>query len=54
MRSLVVALSLFCLISLANAQVHDPADPSKHTVQFITVDKDFKLEVLDWGAQAGP
>jgi alpha/beta hydrolase family protein len=24
-------------------------DPSPHTVQFITVDKDVKLEVLDWG-----
>ncbi len=25
------------------------ADPSPHSVQFITVDKDVKLEVLDWG-----
>ncbi|MGA7241731.1 MAG: alpha/beta hydrolase [Terracidiphilus sp.] len=51
MRSLIVALSLICLISLTNAQDsgHDPADPSKPTVQFITVDKDVKLEVLDWG-----
>src|SRR4051794_36868724 len=24
-------------------------DPTPHTVQFITVDKDVKLEVLDWG-----
>lgn len=24
-------------------------DPSPHTVQFVTVDKDVKLEVLDWG-----
>jgi non-heme chloroperoxidase len=55
-RSLVVTLSLFCLISLANAQdpEHDPADPSKHTVQFITVDKDVKLEVLDWGGTGRP
>ena len=54
MRSLVVALSLFCLISSANAQVHDPVDLSKHTVQFITVDKDVKLEVLDWGGTGRP
>jgi non-heme chloroperoxidase len=55
-RSLVVALSLACLISLAKAQdpAHDPADPSKHTVQFITVDKDVKLEVLDWGGTGRP
>jgi non-heme chloroperoxidase len=24
-------------------------DPSPHTVQFVTVDKDVRLEVLDWG-----
>jgi pimeloyl-ACP methyl ester carboxylesterase len=53
-RSLGVALSLSCLISLAHAQEYDPADPSKHTVQFITVDKDVKLEVLDWGGTGRP
>jgi non-heme chloroperoxidase len=29
-------------------------DPSPHTVQFITVDKDVKLEVLDWGGVGRP
>jgi non-heme chloroperoxidase len=29
-------------------------DPSPHTVQFITVDKDVKLEVLDWGGTGKP
>lgn len=29
-------------------------DPSPHTVQFITVDKDVKLEVLDWGGSGRP
>src|ERR1700723_2155513 len=24
-------------------------DPSPHSVQFVTVDKDVKVEVLDWG-----
>ncbi len=31
-----------------------PLDPSPHTVQFITVDKDVKLEVLDWGGSGRP
>lgn len=29
-------------------------DQSPHTVQFITVDKDVKLEVLDWGGTGRP
>ena len=29
-------------------------DPSPHQVQFITVDKDVKLEVLDWGGSGRP
>src|SRR5579864_4773622 len=29
-------------------------DPSPHTVQLVTVDKDVRLEVLDWGGSGGP
>ena len=29
-------------------------DPSKHFVQFVTVDKDVQLEVLDWGGVGRP
>src|SRR2546422_11684002 len=29
-------------------------DPSPHTVQFVTVDKDVRLEVLDWGGSGRP
>lgn len=29
-------------------------DPSPHTVQFVTVDKDVRLEVLDWGGTGRP
>jgi non-heme chloroperoxidase len=29
-------------------------DPSKHTVQFVTVEPDVKLEVLDWGGTGRP
>jgi non-heme chloroperoxidase len=31
-----------------------PVDPSPHKVQFIPVDKDVKLEVLDWGGTGRP
>jgi len=31
-----------------------PIDPSLHKVQFIPVDKDVKLEVLDWGGTGRP
>jgi non-heme chloroperoxidase len=29
-------------------------DPTPHTIQFITVDNDVKLEVLDWGGSGRP
>jgi non-heme chloroperoxidase len=29
-------------------------DPTPHTIQFVTVDKDVKLEVLDWGGSGRP
>ena len=29
-------------------------DPSPHKIQFVTVDKDVKLEVLDWGGSGRP
>lgn len=38
--------------SFANAQ--DRADSSSHTVQFVAVDKDVQLEVLDWGGTGRP
>ena len=31
-----------------------PRDPSPHTMQLVTVDKDVKLEVLDWGGSGRP
>jgi non-heme chloroperoxidase len=31
-----------------------PLDPSPHRIQFVTVDKDVKLEVLDWGGRGRP
>jgi pimeloyl-ACP methyl ester carboxylesterase len=49
-------LSLIALIALSASALHsqDKTDSSPHTVQFVTVDKDVKLEVLDWGGTGRP
>ena len=38
----------------ATKQTAWPLDPSPHRIQFVTVDKDVKLEVLDWGGSGRP
>ena len=47
------ALAIYAFVSLlASARAQESGtwhDPSPHTVQFITVDTDVWLEVLDWG-----
>jgi len=54
------ALCLFGLAAQLALAMHgqQPAasgkDSSPHTVQFVTVDKDVKLEVLDWGGTGRP
>src|ERR1700719_793774 len=52
-RPAVLALLLTSLSALAQqgAPWHDP---SPHKVQFVTVEKDVKLEVLDWGGTGRP
>jgi len=46
----VIVLLLVSLAGRLSAQESAPwHDPSPHTIQFVTVDKDVKLEVLDWG-----
>ena len=49
-------LRFIVLIVLAAGVLHsqDQKDSSSHTVQFVTVDKDVKLEVLDWGGTGWP
>jgi pimeloyl-ACP methyl ester carboxylesterase len=49
-------LRFLALIVLSAGVLHsqDKADTSPHTVQFVTVDKDVKLEVLDWGGTGRP
>jgi non-heme chloroperoxidase len=51
-RSLVLSLA----VTVAGfAQDSVPwHDPSKHTVQFVTVEKGIRLEVLDWGGTGRP
>src|SRR5579862_6874243 len=50
-RKLRLLLFLIALPTyLLSAQNSAPwRDPSPHKTQFVTVDKDVKLEVLDWG-----
>ena len=52
------AAAVLLLVSLTgrvSAQEPTPwHDPSPHTVQFVIVDKDVKLEVLDWGGSGRP
>lgn len=44
------------LAALSTCVLHgqDRSDTSTHTVQFVTVDTDVKLEVLDWGGTGRP
>jgi non-heme chloroperoxidase len=56
-RVRVAASALLLFFLTAGASAQQPAswhDPSPHTVQFIAVDKDVKLEVLDWGGSGHP
>lgn len=50
------AILALALPIIASSQSPAPAwhDPSPHTIQFVTVDKDVKLEVLDWGGTGRP
>jgi pimeloyl-ACP methyl ester carboxylesterase len=47
------ALTAFAALGLASQNAAKP-DTSPHFVQFIAVDKDVKLEVLDWGGSGRP
>jgi non-heme chloroperoxidase len=51
---MVLALTLLtCQIGLAQAD-SGWRDPSKHRVQFVTVEDGVRLEVLDWGGSGRP
>ena len=55
-RLVLSALTMLLALPLPAQQQTPPkqADHSSHTVQFVTVEKDVKLEVLDWGGQGQP
>jgi non-heme chloroperoxidase len=54
-RPVVATLMLVFLAGRADAQNSNSwHDPSPHTAQFVTVDADVKLEVLDWGGTGQP
>src|ERR1700722_7294174 len=51
----VSALLVLSFMGRLSAQEPVPwHDPSPHTVQFVTVDENVKLEVLDWGGTGRP
>lgn len=51
----LVLLLVPLLLGRLSAQEHPPwRDPSSHTVQFVAVDQNVKLEVLDWGGSGRP
>ncbi len=47
-------LLIALLAPLYSRQGDSWQDPSPHTIQFVTVDKDVRLEVLDWGGSGRP
>jgi non-heme chloroperoxidase len=51
-KSLLVIAAVGFFTSCAQAQ--DARDTSSHQVRFVEVDKDVKLEVLDWGGSGRP
>src|ERR1700694_594760 len=54
-RHLVVPLRLIAVLApLYSQQSASWRDPSPHSVQFVTVDRDVRLEVLDWRGSGRP
>jgi pimeloyl-ACP methyl ester carboxylesterase len=54
MRDLFACLAAIVALSANIAHAQAGPDTTQHTVQFITADKDVKLEVLDWGGEGRP
>jgi len=50
----VLSVAAACAQQAASNPPAKPEDRSPHTVQFVSVDKDVKLEVLDWGGTGRP
>ena len=54
MKFRVLVLMAFTALFASGLHGQDRPDTSTHTVQFVTVDKDVKVEVLDWGGSGRP
>lgn len=54
MKNLMLWLTVMMGLSKCTLLAQDRTDSSPHTVQFVTVDRDVKLEVLDWGGTGRP
>src|SRR5579862_79057 len=54
MPSTVVLPILWLLVPLCAQEATDWRDPSSHRVQFVTVEDNVRLEVLDWGGSGRP
>lgn len=49
-----LAVAVLILHTAFGASAQEQAGTSTHTIQFVSVDKDVKLEVLDWGGVGRP
>jgi pimeloyl-ACP methyl ester carboxylesterase len=54
MKNMMLCLVTLIVLSASELYAQDQADHSPHTVQFVSVEKDVKLEVLDWGGSGKP
>ena len=52
--TLWTVVNVAAVATLSGGGLHAQNDSSPHTISFITVDKDVKLEVLDWGGSGRP
>ena len=54
MKNMVLLVAALLGLPASVVRAQELADSSSHIVQFVTVDKDVKLEVLDWGGAGKP
>lgn len=54
MKRILLCLLRAVVLSACLLHAQERTDSSQHTVRFVTVDKDVKLEVLDWGGSGRP
>src|SRR5580658_5586568 len=52
-KSTMLQLAVLILLATAILQAQD-SDSTPHTTQFVTVEQDVKLEVVDWGGSGRP